>query len=177
MLPAFRHLCLSACLSLALGLAARAADISPFMPPAAASAATAVTPDSPLELRGIMADGGAYMFSIYDSARKASTWARLNESGREFVIKSHDEARDIITVEQNGRQLTLALKVAKVASAPAGAPRPVAGPNLPAPVGGPVVLNPTPADEQRRLEAVAAEVRRRRALREQAAQGAAQTQK
>ena len=33
-----------------------------------------------------------------------------------------------------------------------------------------VVLNPTPADEQRRLDAVAAEVARRRALREQATQ-------
>jgi hypothetical protein len=32
------------------------------------------------------------------------------------------------------------------------------------------VLNPTPADEQRRLDAVAAEVARRRALREQATQ-------
>jgi len=35
-------------------------------------------------------------------------------------------------------------------------------------------LNPTPADEQRRLEAVATEVRRRRALREQASIQAAQ---
>jgi len=31
-----------------------------------------------------------------------------------------------------------------------------------------VMVNPSPADEQRRLEAVAAEVNRRRALREQA---------
>jgi hypothetical protein len=33
-----------------------------------------------------------------------------------------------------------------------------------------VVLNPTPADEARRLEAVASEVARRRAMREQASQ-------
>jgi len=33
-----------------------------------------------------------------------------------------------------------------------------------------VVLNPSPADEQRRLEAVASEVARRRAMREQATQ-------
>jgi hypothetical protein len=33
-----------------------------------------------------------------------------------------------------------------------------------------VVVNPTPADEARRLEAVASEVARRRALREQASQ-------
>lgn len=164
------------CLSVLLGLAARAAGgpaASPFLPAASANAAAAATPDSPLELRGITADGDAYRFSIYDSAKKSSVWARLNEAGREFVIKSHDVSRDTITVEQQGRLLTLTLKAAKVASAPAGGPRPGAA----TPVGGPVVLNPTPADEQRRLEAVATEVRRRRALREQASHNAAQTQK
>jgi hypothetical protein len=47
---------------------------------------------------------------------------------------------------------------------------------MPTAVAQSVVLNPTPADEQRRLEAVAAEVRRRRALREQASIQAAQGQ-
>ncbi len=173
---ALRHVCQLAGLSLVLGAGLRAADAaSPFMPPASATPTNAATPDAPLELRGIMADGGDYMFSLYDSAKKSSTWARLNESGREFVIKAHDVARDMVTVEQNGRTLTLALKAAKIASAPATVPR-AAGAN-PQPIGGPVVLNPTPADEQRRLEAVAAEVRRRRALREQAAAAANQAQK
>ena len=50
-------------------------------------------------------------------------------------------------------------------------PPPVAAQtNVPAAVTQAVVLNPTPADEQRRLDAVAAEVARRRALREQASQ-------
>jgi hypothetical protein len=43
-------------------------------------------------------------------------------------------------------------------------------PPMPAAVTNSVVLNPTPQQEQARLEAVAAEVARRRALREQAAQ-------
>ena len=42
--------------------------------------------------------------------------------------------------------------------------------NVPPAVTQAVVVNPTPADEQRRLEAVASEVARRRALREQASQ-------
>lgn len=182
MFSALRHARLPACLSLMLGLAVHAADglegKSPFTPPASASAATTATPDAPIELRGIMAEGDHYMFSIYDTAKKSSTWARLNEPGRDFIIKSHDEARDLVTVEQNGRLLTLTLKAAKVVSGPAAGimPRPMPG-MAPVPVGGPVVLNPTPADEQRRAEAVAAEVRRRRALREQAAQQANQAQK
>ena len=40
---------------------------------------------------------------------------------------------------------------------------------MPPAIAQSVVINPTPADEQRRLEAVAAEVARRRQLREQAA--------
>ncbi len=177
MLPSVRHACLFTCLSLALGLAVCAADgpaaVSPFLPPASTNNGAAATPDSPLELRGIMADGGDYMFSVFDSGKKSSVWARLNEPGREFVIKTHDPARDMITVDHHGRMLTLTLKAAKITAAPALGPRP----NVATPVGGPIVLNPTPADEQRRLEAVATEVRRRRALREQAAQGANQAQK
>ncbi|MBS0630774.1 MAG: hypothetical protein JSS11_02590 [Verrucomicrobia bacterium] len=181
--PLVRHVRLIACLGLLPGLAAHAADglagDSPFKPPASAGAANAATPDALIELRGIMAEGDHYMFSIFDTGKKSSTWARLNEPGRDFVIKSHDEARDLITVEQNGRLLTLTLKQAKVVSggnAVMPMPRPVAG-TPPVPVGGPVVLNPTPADEQRRLEAVATEVRRRRALREQAAQQGSQAQR
>ena len=48
--------------------------------------------------------------------------------------------------------------------------------NVPSAVTQAVVLNPTPADEQKRLEAVAAEVQRRRALREQATQQGGQMQ-
>jgi hypothetical protein len=72
-------------------------------------------------------------------------------------------------VEYQGRTLRLVLKAAKVASA---------GPVMGVVAGNPsavtqsVVLNPTPADEQRRLDAVAAEVRRRRQEREKAAQEA-----
>ena len=145
---------------------------SPFLPPASATD-SAPTADATLELRGIMAVGDSYMFSIYDATHKNSAWLRLNETGQPYVVKSHDEARDSVTVEHQGRTLTLALRTAKVASAPVNVPQPAQpapGPNGPQPIGGPVVLNPSPADEQRRLEAIAAEVNRRRMIRQQALQ-------
>jgi len=57
---------------------------------------------------------------------------------------------------------------------PPGAPGPAPAVNVAPAVTQSVVVNPTPADEQRRLEAVAAEVARRRALREQASQQVSQ---
>lgn len=115
-----------------------------------------------------MGAGDDFMFSIYDSAKRMSAWIRANEPGHEFVVRSFDASRDSVTVEYQGRTLTLALKTAKVASAPANAPPAANGP--PQLVSGPVVLNPSPADEQRRLEAIAAEVNRRRMIRQQALQ-------
>jgi hypothetical protein len=145
---------------------------SPFLPPAAGTD-SAPTADATLELRGIMAVGDSYMFSIYDATHKNSAWLRLNETGQPYVVKAHDEDRDSVTVEHQGRTLTLALRTAKVASAPVNIPQPpqvAPAPNAPQPIGGPVVLNPSPADEQRRLEAIAAEVNRRRMIRQQALQ-------
>jgi hypothetical protein len=97
------------------------------------------------------------------------------------VVKQHDAAQDTLTIEHQGRPHTLALRRAKVVSAgsaPAMMPQPPMAPpppsNVAPAVTQSVVLNPSPADEQRRLEAVAAEVARRRALREQATQQVSQ---
>jgi hypothetical protein len=85
------------------------------------------------------------------------------------VVKSADAENDTVTVDYQGRPLKLTLRVAKVASsgtasaATGGAPAPSA-------VASSVVVNPTPADEQKRLDAVAQEVRRRRLEREKAIQ-------
>jgi hypothetical protein len=144
---------------------------SPFLPPEGADAA-APTADATLELRGVVDDNGQMLFSIYDSTRHTSDWVHLTETGHGFVVKSYDAARDTVAVDYQGRTLTLALHTAKVASAPVPQPASLVSPPPPAPqpVGGPVVLNPTPADEKRRLEAIAAEVNRRRMLRQQALQ-------
>ncbi len=173
--------------ALALGCALlgrlQAADattfVNPFTPAAAAGGPAQAngTPDAPLELRGIMVEGDSTMFSIYDPSRHAATWTKLNELGRDYIVRTYDAAKDTVTLDYQGRTLTLVLHTAKIASAPVS-PMPMMGasppPAMPQPIGGPVVLNPTPADEQRRLEAIAAEVNRRRMIRQQALQASRQ---
>ncbi len=161
---------------LAPRVSAQLAANSPFMP-AQAAATTAVTEGAPLELRGVMNTGSELMFGIFDPAKKVSVWSKLNEKDHDFLVKSYDAANETVTLQHGGRTLTLAMRAARVASSgQASAPPPM----MQAPVGMPnaisqsVTLNPSPADEQRRLEAVAAEVRRRRSLREQASIQAAQ---
>lgn len=160
-----RNFALLCCLGLGL-MRARAANslapTSPFLPPA--TAAATATEATPLELRGIMMDESGYRFSVFDPVRHTGTWVRLNEPGHDFVIRAHDATRDIVTLDYQGRVLTLSLRTAKVSSAPVAAP--ALAPGNP---GGnpPVVLNPTPADEVARFNRVKEEIARRRAQREQ----------
>lgn len=160
------------------GVEARAqlAAKSPFIP-AAGAAPTAPAAEQPLEFRGYMETSEGRRYRIYDPAKKAGFWVSLNEAEKDLgvVAKQHDADQNTLAIEYQGRSLTLAMRKAKVVSSgnAAAMPLPVAGPvqsTVPLAVTQAVVLNPTPADEQRRLDAVAAEVARRRALREQAAQ-------
>ena len=155
---------------------AQPASSSPFLPPAAASS-TAPTAGAPIEFRGMMETAEGMRFRIYDPARKTGSWVKLNERDPtlEVVAKQFNGAQDgeTLVVEHQGRTLTLAQRVSKVVSSGAAVqnmPPPPAMSNVPPAVTQSVVVNPTPADEARRLEAVASEVARRRALREQAAQ-------
>lgn len=150
---------------LAPGLAARAdaalAANSPFAPP---EGATAVAADNqPLELRGILADGEGYRFSIYDPVKKSGQWVRLNEPGHDFTVKTHDVGRDTITLDYQGRRLTLPLRAGKVVavSEMSRGPRPApGGSGL-----GPVPKAAT-AEESARFNRAVEEINRRRALRE-----------
>jgi hypothetical protein len=169
-LPRFYRALLAA---LAAGVAAHGAGqlapSSPFLPPSGNTAAPAAE-NTPIELRGIMVDGGGYRFSIFDPNRHTGTWARLNEAGHDFVIRAHDVARDIITVDYQGRVLTLPLRTSKVQVVAPPTPHVANGPPIqqsPAGSTGPVVLNPTPADEVARFNRVKEEIARRRAARGQ----------
>lgn len=163
---------LGVALAVASPAAAQLAANSPFMPPAGAGAAAPVQGGS-IEYLGYMQTREGRLFRLYDPARKARVWARLNEPNAELgvVVKKHDADKGTLTIEHRGKVLNLEEPKAKVASggAPALPPPPVAS-TVPAAVTQAVVLNPTPADEARRLDAVAAEVQRRRALRDQASQ-------
>lgn len=158
---------------------AQSGAISPFMPPAAANTA-APTQGAPIEFRGYMEGSEGVRFWVYDPSRKSGSWVKLNErdSKLDVVAKQFDGTPDSesLVVEYQGRTMKLAQRQGKVVSSGAAMtnmappiPQPVA--NVPPAVTQAVVVNPTPADEARRLDAVAQEVARRRALREQAAQG------
>ena len=158
---------------------AQIAAKSPFMAPQAA-ANNAPTAGAPLEFRALIETAEGMQFRLYDPAKKTGTWVKLNERNPdlEVLAKQHDEGHKTLTIEHQGRTLTLAMREAKVVSSGSAAqammppppPMPMPTSNVAPAVTQAVVLNPTPADEQRRLEAVAAEVARRRALREQATQ-------
>jgi hypothetical protein len=136
------------------------ADRSPFLPPTVAGGAgDALAGPNGIELRGVMTAAGVTKYNIYDPTKKTSYWVGVNEAADGFVIKNADPDRNSVTLSVGGQLVPLALKESKIAQG--------FGQSFAATM--PVVLNPTPADEQRRLQAVADEVRRRRLLREQAA--------
>lgn len=149
--------------------------VSPFLLPQ--GSASAATPNAPLEYSGSVAFGDSEQYRVYDPARKVGVWLKMGERdpNLDVVIKQHDTDQDTLTVEHGGQTMTLPIHSGKVASAgampsfTAGAAMPPM-PNVSPAVINTVVPNPTPADEERRLQAVAAEVARRRAMREQAAQ-------
>jgi len=156
---------LSASAALILAACPLRADLapsSPFLPANAAAMGASTAPAGPIELRGLMSTPDGVAFCIYDTAKKRDVWVGLNETGHDFVVKSADAASDSVSVQYQGRSMKLTLRTAKVASAGAAVVPPVPQ-NSPA-----VALNPSPADEQKRLDAVAQEVRRRKQEREKA---------
>lgn len=148
---------------------------SPFLPPVVeAPAATVVVEDAELQFCGTFGGGENKRFLIYNLTTRRSTWLRLGQEGPdELYVDDFDPVESTIMVRQGGRALTLAMSAARLAGGGGGAnPAPVPLAGNPEDLVNTVRVNPTPADERRRLEAVAAEVRRRRAARAAAASGA-----
>ena len=155
-----------------LGTSVRAVELtpdSPFAPPSNNAGTSATPADSPLELHGILAMPDGYKFNLCDQAGHVNVWIGLNATGQPFVVRSHDVAHNRVTVEYQGRELTLSLARAKVDSmAQQVMPMTQA-------MGGyspiqPGLLNASPADERERRERIAEEIRRRRAMRAAAQQ-------
>ncbi len=180
MCPKLPHLWRYAAIVFAALAAGRAhgelAKTSPFLPPQAANA-SGPTAGAPLEFRGTIQTAAGTLFRVHDPARKTGIWLKLNErdSTLDVLAKQHDSNQNTLTVEYQGKTITLAGRESKIVSSgnaaqPMPLPPPMAQPVVGPAVTQSVVVNPSPADEQRRLEAVAAEVARRRALREQASQ-------
>jgi hypothetical protein len=129
--------------------------------------------NTPIELRGVMATPDGMRFAIYEPATQKGNWVKKDETGFPYVVRNYDPDRMTASVEYQGRVQALVMKEAKfdgtvVAMAPAaGAARPGV------PGAAPAVSN-NAAEEQKRLEQVANEVRRRRAARQAAMENAQQ---
>jgi hypothetical protein len=158
---------------------------SPFLPPN--NALGAAQEATPLELRSILKAGNVYEFSLYDTAKKQSTWVGLNEAGHDFLVKTFDPANNSVTVEQRSRTYKLTLKEAKIAllSTPPGPPGSTGGPpgslvggvlqtgtgpqfQSPAGTIGRNQPGPIPALTPEQLRNLEADINRRRELRRQA---------
>jgi hypothetical protein len=141
---------------------------SPFLP-RTGSPIGATTENSPVELRGILRADGSPVFGLYDPVKRQSGWVKLNETGKDFpaTVRSYDAANEAISVEYQGRTVNLALKTAKIESLPMTTPGP--RPAQP-PVPGVSVTGGPQVDNARQMEAVAAEVQRRRLQRQAALQ-------
>jgi hypothetical protein len=151
--------------ALAPRLRADLAPASPFLPANTSAQGAAAGSSGPIELRGIMATSDGVQFCIYDSAKKKDVWVGLNETGNDFVVRTADPSQDRASVEYQGRIIRLDLHSAKVTSAGAAGQPPMASA-----IATSQTLSTSPADEQKRLDAVAQEVRRRRLERERAMQ-------
>lgn len=144
---------------------------SPFLP-RNGTGIGAATANSPIELRGIMEIPGGTLFGLFDPVQKKGGWVKLNETGRDFLVRNYDAANDGVTVEYQGRVHNLLLSRSKIEALPAMA---MVGP--PRPMAGPQQVNAAPsADDAKRIEAVAAEVARRRQARQAAQQQQQQPQ-
>ena len=156
---------------LTTGAMAKISTESPFVPKNG-QAMAAPTENSPIELRGVMQTSEGMMFGIYEPASQKGTWVKANETGNGYVVKTFDAARSSISVEYQGRVQTLTLKEARFDGTVTAVPMTGGAQVRPAvlPGGAPAVAS-NPAEEAKRLENVANEVRRRRAAR-QAATGA-----
>jgi hypothetical protein len=137
---------------------------SPFAPAPGAAVGNAT---APLEFRGVFADQGELFFSIFDPITRSSAWVSLNEPGHAFAVRSYDENTQSISAEHKGRTLSLTLKKAPIVAMPPDPTVPTVATGGP-PI--PVALTANAAnDEAKRLAMLAAEIRRRRAMRQQVA--------
>lgn len=138
-------------------------DRSPFAPPASQNAMENPTQEqSVLEFRGMVVDAGGTAYSVFDATANKARWLRVGE-GDTFKVKQYDSASSQLEIEQQGKTLKLPLKRATIAAGPAVVANPTPSPQQQN--GAPNARPGDPAADAKRLETVAAEVRRRRALR------------
>lgn len=135
-------------------------DRSPFAPPGTSAGGEAPVEPGTLEFRGVVVDETGTSYSVFDATANRGYWVSEGGDGP-IQVKSYNAQDNILEITQNGRAVKLMLKRATIQAGAAMAlavPRPANTNQTGAPAAN-------PAADAGRLEAVAAEVRRRRALR------------
>lgn len=156
---------------------------SPFAPPGQINlGGEAPVEQGVLEFRGVVTDADGVHYSVFDTTANKGHWLTATTTDKPFKVRSYDAATNTLEIEQGGKPVKLALKRAVIqpgqavaAMIPAPAPTPAnlgQGGNRPNNNSNAAAAN-NPEATARRLEAVAAEVRRRRALRNAATPGQA----
>lgn len=154
---------------------------SPFMP---LSAPVVEAPPSNqldrYELRGVSSLGGIAMFSIFDNATGRSFWVRQGETVEGIGIQHYDIASETVTLAGSGQTKRLQLREAQIVTMAVAPPQATmqAQPAIPqpggmttgGPPGGPPRAQPSEQEINERRQAIVEELRRRRALRQQALQ-------
>ncbi len=164
-----RLLCALLGLGLTTSLMARISTESPFVPKNG-QAMAAPTENSLIELRGVMTTPDGLRFGIYEPGSQKGNWVKANETGFGYVVRSYDADKLAASVEYQGRVQALMLKEARFdgTGAPVPPPNIIPGPQMRPPGPGAPAVTTNPADDAKRLEQVANEVRRRRAARQAA---------
>ena len=169
-----RSFVLKACLFLgiawALSLkAGTAEDISnllsnsPFVAPTAGNASAPT--QTPLELRGIVVEGGVARFIFFDGAANKWLTLRQGEEADALVVRSYDRVQDLVVLDYKGRTLSLSLKSAGNQSYAGATPisaYAATSVSTKVPSPQPVLIPSLSEAETRRLEIVAAALRQRR---------------
>jgi hypothetical protein len=143
----------------------------------ARSAGTQETPGAAWEFRGVAEEAGEVWYSLFDTTAKRSVWVRQGETPPGLAIRTFDPSTLTLSLDYQGKNLVLPIKRAPQVAQPVTLPAPtgVVGGTMPMPNSGsgpaPALNANSPADAQR-IQQVTEEIRRRRALRQQAVQQA-----
>jgi len=175
---------------------------SPFLPDGFQSKTKPAEPPKPspvaqYELRSIMVLNGVHTFSLYDTKTKKGFWIDLNETVEGVAISDYDKSDESVNVRSGGYSRRLKLKEAQIvalkvtppprtqsSSGSRSLPRnvPSSPPNMvpgPPPSSPPsqvpslaAINNLSDQGVRARMQRVAEEIRRRRAMRRTMAEGA-----
>lgn len=171
---------------------------SPFLPedyqqgPAAPPEPPKASPLDKLELRSVSVMGGVQHFSLYDTAASKGFWIKLNETVQGVAVSDYNKPDGSVLVRSGGFTRRLKLKEAKIialavpppsappaagqapaTTAAAGAPNMTTGTATLQGGSGPAINNLSDDEVRARMQKVAEEIRRRRAMRREMAEQAA----